>query len=343
MKQLSIIIPVYKVEQYIRPCIESIYRQELNEDIFEVIIINDGTPDNSMDMISDLIAQHQNIVVINQENKGMSIARNNGLKIATGDYIAFLDSDDVWINNCIKPLLLIASNYQPDMIIGDYIRLDDKDILSYKHPVEKLYNKDISLTCGKDLFLTDLSPHECFVWRNLYKRTFLEDNNIHFIPGIFFEDIPFIHNCYIKAKKCIRIHWLIYIYRLWGHSTTNSLNAGKTRDYCTAIYKTWELNQTDGIDPSIYNKLKNNVLAQVSTVLYSISKYIKNYNEASSAIMHVKQILPLLPLNNGMKPRMLRFFINRTPFTYLFIRRMYGIIIEDHIRPFLRSKKCLLK
>ena len=75
---LSIIVPVYNVEEYIRPCMESIFQQGLDEDCFEVIIVNDGTKDHSMEVIQDIIEQHKNITVLNQENQGLSVARNNG-------------------------------------------------------------------------------------------------------------------------------------------------------------------------------------------------------------------------------------------------------------------------
>ena len=83
---LSIIVPVYNVEKYIRPSIESIFRQGLLEACFEVIIVNDGSTDKSMEEIADIILQHSNVVVINQENQGLSVARNNGIAMAKGDY-----------------------------------------------------------------------------------------------------------------------------------------------------------------------------------------------------------------------------------------------------------------
>lgn len=92
---LSIIVPIYNVEQYVRTCIESIYQQGFDEDRFEVILVNDGTKDKSMEMIADIIQQHKNIVVINQENQGFSMARNNGMAIAKGEYILMPDSDDL--------------------------------------------------------------------------------------------------------------------------------------------------------------------------------------------------------------------------------------------------------
>lgn len=82
--QLSIIVTVYNVEKYIRACMESIFKQGLDEKTFEVIIVNDGTQDRSMEVIQDFIEQHKNITVINQENQGLSMARNNGMAIARG-------------------------------------------------------------------------------------------------------------------------------------------------------------------------------------------------------------------------------------------------------------------
>ena len=102
---LSIIVPIYNVEQYVRACIESIYQQGLDEDRFEVILVNDGTKDKSMEMIADIIQQHKNITVINQENQGLSMARNNGIAMAKGEYILMPDSDDLLIENSVEPLL----------------------------------------------------------------------------------------------------------------------------------------------------------------------------------------------------------------------------------------------
>ena len=85
MKRLSIIVPVYQVEKYIRACVESIFRQGLEEEQFDVILVNDGTRDESFERIADIIQQHKNISVIEQENQGLSAARNTGLEKATGD------------------------------------------------------------------------------------------------------------------------------------------------------------------------------------------------------------------------------------------------------------------
>lgn len=123
--QLSVIVPVYNVEKYIRVCMESIFKQGLDEDTFEVIIVNDGTKDRSMEVIQDIIAQHKNITVINQENQGLSMARNNGIAIARGEYLLMPDSDDMLVENSVKPLLEKALETKADMVIADFLGVED--------------------------------------------------------------------------------------------------------------------------------------------------------------------------------------------------------------------------
>lgn len=125
---LSIILPVYNVEKYIRPCMDSIFKQRLDENVTEVIIINDGTKDRSMEMIADIINQHDNISVINQENQGLSVARNKGIATAKGKYVLMLDSDDLLIDNSLKKLLEIALESEADLIVADFLSMTSQEI-----------------------------------------------------------------------------------------------------------------------------------------------------------------------------------------------------------------------
>ena len=129
--QLSIIIPVCNVEEYIGPCLESIFRQGLSDDDFEVIIINDGSTDGSMDVISNLMNTHHNISIItNSENVGPSVSRNEGMDKAVGKYVLFVDSDDLLMDNGLTVLLKQAIDTDADMVVPDYVRMKDEDIHS---------------------------------------------------------------------------------------------------------------------------------------------------------------------------------------------------------------------
>ena len=131
MKKLSIIVPIYQVERYIRPCIESIFKQGLDDTDFELIIVNDGTKDRSMEMIADIISQYDNIIVINQENQSLSVARNNGIAAAKGEYIFMPDSDDMLIENSLKPLLEKALETKADLVVADFLTMTSEEIVDF--------------------------------------------------------------------------------------------------------------------------------------------------------------------------------------------------------------------
>ncbi len=229
MKSLSIIIPVYNTERYIRPCLESIFRQGLDERCFEVIIINDGTKDNSIGVIQDLISQHTNITLIEQENQDLSVVRNNGIAMATGEFILMPDSDDLLIDNSLAPLLDAAISTKADLVVADFLRLKDEEIEIEMHRAHHQKEFSYEEKTGERLFLEDLSPYQCYVWRTLFRREFLLENQLKFVPGIYIQDVPFTHECYLKAKKCLRTPWLLNIYRVGHESATFCFNQKKFR------------------------------------------------------------------------------------------------------------------
>ena len=145
---LSIIVSIYNVEKNVRACVECIFLQELDEEIFEVILINDGTEDKSMEMISDIISSHSNIIVLNQQNQGLSIARNNGMAIAKGYYILMVDSDDLLIKNSLKPLLAKAIETNVDIVVAEFTEIGSEEV-EYHQPTNFNYKE----TNGRQLFL----------------------------------------------------------------------------------------------------------------------------------------------------------------------------------------------
>ena len=136
--KLTIILPVFNVEDYIRPCLESILRQGLDDDCYEIIIINDGTKDKSMEVISDIIEAHHNIQIVEQENQGLSVVRNNGIAMAKGEYILMPDSDDLLIDNSLSTLLEAALSTKADLVVADFINMTDEEIdFSMAHPPQQ--------------------------------------------------------------------------------------------------------------------------------------------------------------------------------------------------------------
>ena len=336
--KLSIIIPVFNVEKYIRPCIESIFRQGIDDSIFEMIIVNDGTKDKSMERIADIISQHNNIKVINQKNQGLSVARNNGIAMAKGEYILLPDSDDLLIDNSLPYLLRQALFSKADLVVADFLRLNNEEVNRLNMSSIKQKDGKITEKTGERLFLEDLSPYESYVWRTLFRRQFILDNKLYYTPGIRYQDVPYTHECYLKAQKCLRINWLLNIYRRRQGSATYSFRLTQSRDFCIAIGKTWELSHLENLSPKILKKLQDDVFTSMSVMLWLTSHAAENASERKGVIDFLKKKAPDLNLRNGVKQKFTTFLFQKMPHTFIHLRYLYDIIIEDHILPFYRQK-----
>ena len=220
---LSIIIPVYNVEKYIRKTLESIFESTFPKSELEVIVVNDGTKDNSMSTVNEFAAKFDNLKIINQENQGLSVARNTGLKAARGQYVWFVDSDD-WVEYDSLPFLL------------KHLEHSDKDVLMFKIReydeegkilLERFFhdNKNEEQVSGTDVVLymkkygIDITPMQQYI----ICRDFLLANNLFFVPGIYHEDMEFAPRMLITAKRVSVIPKVIYCYlrRSSGSITTD--------------------------------------------------------------------------------------------------------------------------
>lgn len=323
MIDLSIIVPVYNVEKYVRACIESIYRQGLDEKNFELIIVNDGTEDHSMETIADIIQQHSNIIVIEQENQGLSVARNNGIARARGEYLLMPDSDDLLYNNSVKPLLEKALSTKVDMIIADYKQMDDsqiEDLLYDTQPIQK----DIQYieTTGAALLEESLCR---YYWRSLYKMEFLKNNQISFIPGITNQDVPFTNECLIKAKRCLKTSMLLIAYR-WGHpsATFSTYSIRRAKNLCIAISKIWEFTKLNELSSETRRKQEDIVFTYFYTFVSAISYgHIKDKSTRIEAIDYLKELAPDINFRNGTRQRIWAFVYRNAPHTLINFLYLY--------------------
>ena len=154
-KKLSIIVPVYRAQDYILDCVKTIYQQNLSDSDFELILVNDGTPDDSIGVVADFISQHNNVIVIDQKNMGVSIARNTGLAKAVGEYVYFMDPDDMLVTNSLSTLLSKAIESSVDILMADYRKFEEgffsPDLLNEN----QTYNEQKKSSA--DAFLNDLN------------------------------------------------------------------------------------------------------------------------------------------------------------------------------------------
>lgn len=204
--KLSIVIPVYKVEKYISKCINSCISQdevELGRD-YEIICVNDGSPDDSAAIITQYVNDYPGIKLLYQENQGLSVARNTGLKNANGEYVWFVDSDD-WIDpNCLIKLFPYLQNGL-DLLEIQYRNVyeDGKIEKGEKLNVpELLSGKEVTLKGGVH------TPAQF----SIFRRSFLNDNGLEFYRGIYHEDVEFKPRALLLAKKVISAPFVCYNY-----------------------------------------------------------------------------------------------------------------------------------
>lgn len=216
---LSIIIPVYNVEKYIKRCLLSCLQQNIPSYMYEIIIVNDGTQDDSMNIVNSIRNKEHNITIINKSNGGLSSARNAGLKIAKGDYIWFIDSDDFVEINILKQIEHIITDNNPQVIVLDAEIIYENN--NHKEIKKRALTPGI-IVSGSEVY------HKSFVYPYsgaqfyLYRTSFLKENDLQFIEGKLYEDILFTSQILALAWKCIYIDQVVYYYCIRDGSITNS-------------------------------------------------------------------------------------------------------------------------
>ncbi len=205
MKKISVVIPVYNVEKYLETCLNSVINQTYKN--LEIIVVNDGSKDSSLEICKKYEKLDNRIILIDQKNRGLSGARNVGIKKATGDYIHFLDSDDYITLNYYEKMIEALSDTDADIVVGGfyYEKYAAKNSVRYDYPY--------CYTSMEDKFIKTQLYFKRFAWRYLVKRTLLVDNNILFTEGRYFEDWNFTVHITILANKIITAPATEYFYR----------------------------------------------------------------------------------------------------------------------------------
>ncbi len=207
MLRLSIIIPVYNVEQYIRKCLMSCLNQNLDQSQYEIIVVDDGSIDGSANIVKEVAQNISNILLVRQKNSGLSVARNTGLAKAKGEYVWFVDSDD-WIQtDSLEYLVNTACDNELDVLCFGVRYYHTSDHIDFS--VSPTSQVGIIMS-GKD-FITkvDMIPA---AWVAIYNREFLLRNNLRFLEGILHEDQEFTPRVYCMAQKIMYIHQHEYVY-----------------------------------------------------------------------------------------------------------------------------------
>lgn len=268
MPKFSIIIPVYNVEKYLKKCLDSVFNQTYKD--YEVIVVNDGTKDNSMDIVKDY-----NVKVINQKNQGLSAARNAGVKVATGDYLIFLDSDDYWEKNLLKELSKFLKN-NPDLVRFQINEVyEDGRVIPYQE-------ESFTNLSGPDAFKKIVKYH--FVenaWCYAISKKYYLENKFEFKTGTIHEDFGLIPLIIMKAKRVNSINYLGYNYLQRQGSIMSNKNYEKTKKKVADMYLHYnylieEINKLDVDTTTFKSFIANSLILKITELNHKDYKVYLN-------------------------------------------------------------------
>ena len=254
--KVSVIIPVYNTEKYLEECLNSIINQTLKE--IEIIIINDGSTDSSTKILEEFAQKDNRIKIFSQDNLGVSVARNIGIKKATGEYIGFVDSDDFIDTEYFEKLYLSAKKHNADIAAASILRLK-----KHKQKFLLKFNKESYTSNIQKKYKLLKLPNWSFSCCKIYKTSSLMNSNILFKEGVFYEDIVFTNKIVHKLKKLVVVPNIKYYYRIHSNSITNKITAKHKYDAKMAAIEIQRFVQNEktlkGIGKHWYGKILNEI------------------------------------------------------------------------------------
>jgi glycosyltransferase involved in cell wall biosynthesis len=277
---ISVIVPIYKVESYLRQCVESILRQSYSD--LEIILIDDGSPDKCGEICDEYAQKDARIRVYHTENKGISAARNVGLDVATGDFIGFVDSDD-WIEPNMYEVLLYAiiQNNADVSVCGSWY-----EFLSTSKDANVIKNNYFGKDCLK--FLVEGKIRNA-VWNKLYRRSLFE--SIRFPEGRSFEDLAIMHQVFSRVNLMVSTDCLLYHYRQRTSSIVKDYSARNLIDLANAYIDRFEFLREQEYD--VYLACEDYILSSTAGGLSKLWRWWhkNNYDEKKRYMNNVKEYL----------------------------------------------------
>lgn len=321
MMKLSIIIPVYNVEKYIKSCLTSLYNQQLEEDKYELLIVNDGTPDKSMDVVNEYSRCHENIRVINQKNQGVSVARNTGIELAEGDFLIFVDPDD-WISPNSLHLIynyLVSHETTEILFLRSFFSSNKEERYVWQGIL-----KENQYYSGEELY--ELGYMRGSVCGGVYKKNFIMSNNIKFPKGIRNgEDSIFVMLMSMSVKYAISLNLPFYFVYERENSASRSFTLEKIygfRDNIEFLYTILCDIMDNGFKSDL---IKFSLYAAISSAIghyvnNGYKDYMKLYNE-----LNLKRVLPIR-INKSSSIGKQVWLLNHSYVSFCLLKRIQGLL-----------------
>ncbi len=274
MVKISVIIPVYNVENYLEESLDSIINQTFSD--LEIICVNDGSTDNSPSILNNYANKDSRIKIINQENKGLSAARNSGLDVATGDYIYFFDSDDILELTALEELYKIAYENSLDLIIFKLINFNDGTDEEFKlpyHEMSQIMDKLGNTFFSYEEIVEFLTILDVTAYTKFFKKELISE--VRFDENVIFEDNLFMVDCIFNAKKTYLYDKYLYHRRVRSNSIMTSTSK-KHVDSIEVANKFIDKIKKEGYYDLLINKF---FIKKVNVLLYRVDSIDNQYKE----------------------------------------------------------------
>lgn len=225
--KLSVIVPIYKVEPYLSKCVDSLLNQDLSKEDYEIILVDDGSPDGCPAICDEYADTYDNVKVIHRNNGGLSAARNSGIEVAQGRYVQFVDSDDYLEPNVLKTLVEKMEVDDLDIFRFNYRNVNEQYEVFEPNKVSKPFVDYRDEICDGLTFLNERLGFGCYAWQFMLRRELLE--GCTFKEGIYFEDMEWTPRLLLKAKRVTSTDLMVYNYLMRQGSITQSVDEKKKR------------------------------------------------------------------------------------------------------------------
>ena len=269
MTKISVVVPAYNSEKYIEECLDSLLKQTLSD--IEIICINDGSTDNTAQILEKYSDIHKNIKVYHRENSGLSVSRNFAIDVANGEYISFVDSDD-WVSpDFYEKLYNAAKKYEADVACTNLLRTGGETDY-YIVKIDKYRTAEKVKYKYKYAHI----PESNYVMNKIYKTSEIKRINLRFEPNIYYEDVEFSHKALYYMKKLVTVPEAVYYYRDNPVSIVNTVSKKHERDYYNSFFKALDFVQRKRIkiDYSKYPYEYKNSIKILGLPIIVIKKYV---------------------------------------------------------------------
>ncbi len=330
--KVSFVLPCYNMEKYLPRCLDSLLDQDLDPSMYEILVVNDGSRDNSLKIARSYETRFPQVKVFDKPNGGVGSARNAGLKAATGSYLYFFDPDDYMARNVLGTLVSLAEKYDPDILAFEHTSLDQQDPL--KPDTNGLdLSQEFKPQTGIEFIGSRNYTGEA--WWYLVKRSFLEEHGTTFMEDRLMEDVIFTFENLLYAQNLLFIPLDVYRYITVPDSIRTSKEPNHFRKFVydceKAVYTEGELIErhvSPVTHPDSYNRLKSKQQAIVLFLLLRLVRSDIPFSYVGPMLRGFRKI-KAYPLNYLIGPdfkgpvyRLLVLIVSHRPLLYPF---MYGL------------------